>query len=353
MTTENPMLGKFNKPMENPQNQEFNLEILQKITEILEKNELESDDLKYLESWLEKHKEFGLEEMGDAEYYDFFQNGRFYLHSSAIFAGRILGGADRMKPMFLEALKDGYMVSKQIAEERGSPKIAGSVEERAVSFDNQNVFLDEAPAKNHFGYALEGPMYKFAPIVLITPAKLLEAHSSLISGKAEGVYFGSGDKDPFTSSHEIQMSLFVMIMPDIKMRSSFIKKTIESLASDENTAQIAKNDKLKKYIDESEKRDIGLKEFTETLIGLLSENGISVPRLSFYQVNIRNLDKNKDVEEIEEGVRKFLVSHNVQTQTELDTSVEPMYLEQNMDIKKLETTANLVRKKLKQIVSIT
>lgn len=348
MSIENPTPEEFNKPIENLKSQELNPEI--RVTTILEKDRLEPIEVRLLENWLEKHREFGLEEMGDKEYYDFFQNGKFYLHSSAIFAGRLIGGRDKMKPMFLEALKDGYMVGKQIAEERGKPKIGGSVEEKAISFDNQNVVLENASVRHHFKYALEGPLYKFAPVVLIAPAKLLETHSSLISGKAEGSYFGSSDKDPNAPSHEIPMSLFVIIMPDIKMRSSFVKKTIESLASDKSTEQIAQSHELKKYIDESKERDIGLKEFIETLIGLLSRNGISVPRLSFYQVDVSNLDKEKDVEEIEGGVRKFLASHNIQPRAELNASEKPMSFK-NADIKKLEATANLVRKKLKQIAS--
>lgn len=349
MSIENSAPEEFNKPMENLESQELSPEV--RVTTILEKGQLEPAEVKLLENWLEKHRGFGLEEIGDSEYYDFFQNGRFYLHSSAIFAGRLIGGADRMKPMFLEALKDGYMIGRQIAEERGKPKIGGSVKEKGVSFDNQDIFIKNALVRHHFKYALEGPMYKFAPVVLVAPAKLLESHSNLISGQGEGVYFGSSDKDPNAPSHEIPMSLFVMIIPDIKMRSSFIKKTIESLASDKRTEQIAKSDELKKYIDESKKRDIGLKEFMETLLSLLHKDGVSIPRLFFYRVKTARDLECYNAEMIEKGVREFLESHNIPLHAELDTNKKSTSFKKIVDVKKLEVTSNLVRKKLKQIAS--
>lgn len=320
---------------------------LEKVTLLLDKDILDPSDISSLENWLKDHKEFGLEEMSDEEYYDFFRDGKFYVHSSAMFAGRLVGGADKMKSMFLEALKDGYMAGGQILEERGKSKASGSVGEGAVSFDNQDIFSEENPVPHHLKYTLEGPLDKFAPVVLVSPAKLLESHSNLIGGKAEGWYFGSDNDDSNDPSHEIPLSLFVMLLPDIQMRSSFIKMVVQNLESDEETAEIAQSEELQNLLEESNGKNIKLRGFMEALIKLFAEKNISVPRLSFYQVNVRNLDKENDLEEIENGVKEFLTSHNIQPKTDMDG--QETHYQKIEDVEKLEALANLVRKKLKSL----
>lgn len=327
--------------LESAQTAENNLE---KITSILDKDTLDPSDISLLENWLEAHKEFGLEEMTDEEYYDFFGNGKFYLHSSAMFAGRIIGGGNKMKPMFLEALKDGYMAGGQILEERGKEKIGGSVGENAVSFDNQDIFSTDDPMPNHFKYALEGPIDTFGPVVLVSPAQLLETHSNLTGGKAEGWYFGSDHEEADDPSHEIPLSLFVMLMPNIRMKSSFAREIIKSLRSDENTREIAESEELQKYLKESDNK-IELKEFMETLTKLFSEKGITMPRLSFYGVDVKHLNQEKDVEEIQNGVKEFLAAYNIEPNT--DTNIPETHLQKVTDAERIEFLANLVRKKLK------
>lgn len=330
--------------LESTHNSKNNLE---QVASLLNKEFLDPSDISFLENWLVDHKEFGLEEMSDEEYYDFFRDGKFYVHSSAMFAGRLVGGGDKMRPMFLEALKDGYMLGGQILEERGKSKASGSVGEGAISFDNQDIFSEENPVPHHLKYTLEGPLDKFAPIVLVSPAKLLETHSNLIGGKAEGWYFGSDNDDPSDPSHELPLSLFVMLLPDIQMRSSFIKVVIQNLESDKKTAEIARSDELQNILKESSGKNINLRDFMETLIGLLSEKNISMPRLSFYQVNVRNLDKENDLEEIENGVKEFLTSHDIQPKT--DTDGQEIHYQKVANAEKLEALANLVRKKLKSL----
>lgn len=85
----------------------------------------------------------------------------------------------------------------------------------------------------------------------------------------------------------------------------------------------------------------------EALIKLFAEKNISVPRLSFYQVNVRNLDKENDLEEIENGVKEFLTSHNIQPKTDMDG--QETHYQKIEDVEKLEALANLVRKKLKSL----
>lgn len=286
------------------------------VGELVEKSsqgELSSDELGCLAQWLTTHEEFGLKEMSDEEYLSFFTDGQIYAHSTSFFGESREG---MPTPRFIEGLKDGFLISSIINQERGQTTVTQMVGQRYVTFDNPNLIAEHLNDRRlegdksstdqnlHFGYVAYNSNPDInAPVVLLAPAKLLEKHNTNIleehrlnqelgidsrietrenpfTGYAfmDGTPFGSTSKDPNSLDHEIDLSMFTAIMPDVETKPEFVSSVLENLSSDPRVTEEMKCE-LSSYGGASPR----LKEFMFFVTGILKKGGFSVPHLFFFK----------------------------------------------------------------------
>ncbi len=379
---------------------------LNNVNEILEKRELDENDIIILNNWIEKNKEFGLEEMSDEKYDSFFQNGKFYLHSTNFFT---LRHENKIRPRFIEALKDGYLISKVIGLQRGEVMSGTAYEERTVSFDSEECLYRqwrngrEIPGRGnissefHFVYGVEqAAVGDLPPVVLICPARLLENHSTEEPrykngrrvGVAEGWQFGSADSDIWSKKHEIDLNIFTMLLPDTKIRIEFIERFFDNILTDkrfnldeDKKAQYMaiKNKFLKQAkiifekeylnqpltqeeIDLQENKDpkqilyyhsLKLKEFMKSIVCEFKKAKIAIPRVYFYKIDQLPFERlgAKCEKVLDKGLKDFLKDKNILKPThkrQIDKIGRSNLPEKyRVETSKLEKTANKVRLILK------
>jgi hypothetical protein len=371
------------------------------IASLCKKETMTDEEQNRLKEWLYYHKEFGLQEMSDDEYDSFFCDGRFYAHFSYFFSE----GQKERGPKFIEALKDGYLIPKIIGEERGEQITGDAHPERTVCFDNEKIFgVNDIQHGDHSSYA-ECSKQNNMPIALVCPASLLENHAFYKGtftkgrdfekkmGEGEGYHFGSENLDAKSRSHEIDISLFTMLVPDAErisyglinsvvqnlerfiksMESTEIKKLreMEKFAFDivrkrnlEVFPTVAKDDYGPAEFERLAELDetavnISMRNFMTNLFTALKKEGVNVPRLYFYEVKYDNPSKeNWGRDTIKEGLREFNFkkcptrpsTRDVVDDVDLLGLTGYMKIPERFwaDRKRTEEVGNLVRKTLKK-----
>jgi hypothetical protein len=385
--------------------QEKETQELEKMDSHCKKDSLTEKEVGFLKGWLHFHKEFGLQEMSDEEYNSFFSEGRFYAHFSYLF------GNDKYKeqgPKFIEALKDGYLIPRVIGKQRGEVISGLHYTEATVCFDNENIIRngDNNTNTDHSIYA-ECPKKNNFPVTLVSPAGLMENHTFYKGmmgngemGKGEGFHFGSIIPDPFKRAHEIDMSLFTMLVPDSRQVSvDLLRGVVDNLESfvkdphdlEELRKMAASMNEYEKYQQDIQKRDrimkwpeeillenikpeelerlrniqkpninISTRDFMTTLFYCLQKEGVHVPRLYFYTPEYdQDLDNQWKKETIKAGLKDFLaekapntLTHGFEKADDVDLLGPRGYMRipelMWADRKKMEEVANKVRRILKR-----
>lgn len=297
-----------------------------KVEEILSKaaeSELTQDELGFLEKWQGEHSSFGLEEMPDLEYFALMKNDpRLYAHTTAFF-GKKYADYPRSN-RFVAVLKDGSISSVAKLKERGDVEVsADNVPQDYVTFDgpdNMAKFMYgpkltkdySVVDKNlHFGYGASQTMNpeESPPVTLLAPAQLLEEQSNDIAyedylnsslGVAEkindrrndkngnkfldGVPFGSANKDPNDPAHEINLSMFVAVIPNMEVDGSIAEDIINDLMKDERSSEQIDSMllKMKENFPDNKEKKISLKDFMLQFTEIMKNNGLRMPRLFFF-----------------------------------------------------------------------
>jgi hypothetical protein len=314
--------------------------------------ELDAADLDVLSTWLENHKEFGLEEMSDSEYFAYFQDGRVYAHSTSFFGDRDRS-SNEVQPRFIEALKDSYLLSSIIGDARKDVTFHNMVHQTYVMFDGPDLMAREmykpkltqdrsgTDENLHFSYGVsgtEGP-YQSPPVTLIAPARLLEKQSTDLSLEdqlntqlgvtdkiktrinpfdgyrfMDGVPFGSGNSDPNDPAHEINLEMFVAVVPDIEVGSEFIQGMINNLLEDERSSSEMKSELSNLESSYGQKETIKFKDFMVGFAEIMKKNGFAMPRLFFFNPVVPFSKQTELVEAdwiMRNGVQSFLEQQQI------------------------------------------
>jgi hypothetical protein len=276
--------------------------------------ELTQDELTLLQSWLVDHQEYGLGEMSDQEYFSFFKDGQIYAHTTSLFGTKDYTGKDR--PRLIEGIKDCYLISPVVNDERGDLTFRNMAPQRYVTFDGPNLIanhLYDGPLSHdgsssdsnlHFGYvAYSADPDEHAPVVLLAPARLLENHNTNIAEEhrlnqglglesrietrpnpftgypfMDGVPFGSTSPDPNSPSHEIDLRMFTAVMPDIPAKPELVANILQNLTTDPRVT-----DKMKTELSSYSEAPANLKDLVMFITGILKRNGFGVPRFFFFK----------------------------------------------------------------------
>ncbi len=377
---------------------EQEIQNLEHIESILAKRMFETDDINALKFWMDTHREFGLAEMTDDEYFDLFSDGRFNIHSTNFFhVNTSLPEEDprRMNdPRFFEALKDGYLMGRNIGAARGEPMSGSAHPESIVSFDSHLDLNHLRRWGTHFDYSLtaisnQNRSYcynhdRLPPVLLVTPARLIEAHSikeprifskddfivpvgkkegDISQGVGEGDAFGSGNPNAMSPDHNIDLGLFVLLLPKVAAKKELIHDMLSSISEDPRFAHtpIPRLARVasKKIPDQGVDLETFMRDVFSLAIRASEKKGIQIPtlpRLHFYEVASPQGEDIVQVDgpriDIENGFQGFLDTHAITPSVakgfEKDQTVQVFLPEQlRVERSRLEQAANQIRKRLR------